>query len=627
MSAKENTPQDKTELTIGVPYWAVALIAMAVLEALSFATGKFQVTGNTLFDYDTLTRLAYLRQAIQNHSLNHGFFDRINAPYGMVLHWTLPFNLYMLGVIKLFALIDPKTALQYAGYWAGTIMRAAIGPAAYWAGRRILSPGASGLASILVAFSPYLLVYAHRGTANHHVLMYLEAVLLLGLALRVVLRPPSTYLPLLAGAMAGLCLWTTFEMVLAVGPLFAVLFFLWIIHGPSRLRPLLLVSASFAVTVTIAVLIDPPYGGLGAKVLDHISMPFQTLASIPLLIAIGAYYRQPKSEQRRAAYVFVTGLIAGLVWIACYPFALHGVQGAMDPYVTREWLSQIEEVLPVNGWRKVAAFLGSSLLAIVLVFVWRAPRDRKESMLGGLIFLYVLGQLHFRFVLYAAVATPYFLAYAYERARRNNGEFPPDYVGLARPWAAFVMAVFFVIQISITIFHYDVYNGPDNKDDISDSVTCNPYLVRGPLSDVAWMGVGKKDPIIVNEVNNAAALLYWTDVRTVAGNYHRDSQGIKDDYMFFRDMGDKTAKDIVRKRGADFVLLCGNGNNASYSYETTARAAQEMAKPGDEFSPQETLYTRLTDEEPPPWLKLRDWPDGVDTDLLLYQVDRTKLGK
>ncbi len=624
MSEKENT-----SLTLRLPFWLVGPILMLVIEAISFALDNYQVLGNTLHDYDTVTRMAYLRQVIQRHTLAHGFFDRINAPFGMVLHWTLPFNFIVLAIIKLFSFFVPNDAIHYAGYWTGFIFRVVVGPAAYWAGREVLKPAAAGMASLLILFSPYLLAYAHRGTANHHALMFLETVLMAGLAFRFVNRPLSNLrLPIAIGAMAALCLWTTFEMVIVLGPLFAVIFYLWLIEGETRLRQLLLSTASFSIVMTFALLVDAPYGGYDARILDRVSMPFQTLASIPFLLALGAYFVKPSNEFRRVGYLFLAGLVAGLFWLACYPFALDGVQGAMDPYVAREWLAQIEEVMPIHEWREILFYLGPGVIGALFVFKWHVPRERKEPVLFGLGFLYILGQLHFRFALYIAVAAPYFLAYVYERSRRDNGEFPSGYRDYAKTAALGIMAVYVVVQICALIIHVDVMSEPDkNKgkdDDVPDSVTCNPWLVRKPLSDAAWMGLGKTDPIIINEVNDASQLLYWTDVRTLAGNYHRDSAGIKDDYLFFRDLGESDARNTVRKHNADFVLVCGNGNNPTYSFVSVARAQKEMSKLGDEFDPQNTMYTRLTDEKPPSWLKLKPWPEDIDTDLLLYEVDKSQ---
>jgi hypothetical protein len=121
-------------------------------------------------------------------------------------------------------------------------------------------------------------------------------------------------------------------------------------------------------------------------------------------------------------------------------------------------------------------------------------------------------------------------------------------------------------------------------------------------------------------------------VRVLAGNYHRDSQGIKDSFLFFRDMGemsgdgDAMAKDIARRRGIDYVLICADGGNVGFSFTTTDKGFAALKGPKDGYKPDETLYTRLADEDPPDWLKPKPWPNGVNSDLLLYQVDRSRLG-
>ncbi len=253
--------KEATLFFLPVPWWSLPLILLILLEGTSFAAEGFQVGGNTLHDYDTVTRLAYLRDVMARHAWNHGLFERINAPYGMRLHWTLPFNLILLGIVKAFALFNPATALQYAGYWTGPLFRVIIAPAAYWAGRQILSPVASAFASGMILFSPYLFDYAHRGTANHHVLLVLDSILLAGLALRTARRPEAGgLLPLALGAMAGFCLWTTFELVILVAPLFLILFVVWIVEGELRYRQVLLASAGFSLMLSVALLADAPHG-------------------------------------------------------------------------------------------------------------------------------------------------------------------------------------------------------------------------------------------------------------------------------------------------------------------------------------------------------------------------------
>ena len=132
-------------------------------------------------------------------------------------------------------------------------------------------------------------------------------------------------------------------------------------------------------------------------------------------------------------------------------------------------------------------------------------------------------------------------------------------------------------------------------------------------------------PVMMAEVNEAAPLLFWTGVRLVAGNYHSDSRAIEDDYLFYRDTGQRVAADIAKARGVDYVMLCAKPRNFNYAFTSLAIGRAEYRNHGKAYTPQQTLYTRLADGKPPDWLTLQPWPDDVRTQLRLYRVDRPKL--
>ena len=160
----------------------------------------------------------------------------------------------------------------------------------------------------------------------------------------------------------------------------------------------------------------------------------------------------------------------------------------------------------------------------------------------------------------------------------------------------------------------------NNVDADEDEGSCNPYDVMEALNDDEFLAA-RPDAIIMADINMTPRILYWTHDRTVAGNYHRDNRGIKDNYVFFRDMGDATAKAIASTRGIDFVLICGKGDDGDYSYSTSAKAVEATHDPSKTVPPENTLYTRLVRQDPPGWLNLRDWPEGTDSQLMLYQVE------
>jgi hypothetical protein len=607
-------PKSRNFFILRIPYWIVVPILLALIELVGFAADGFQVAGDTISDSDSLMRLAYLKQVWATGHWQQGFFDRNNAPYGMVLHWTLPFNLFILGLAKSLFFLNPDQALQYAGYWTGPIFCFAVAGAAYGAGRQILSPIAASFAAGLMTFSPFLFNYADRGEANHHALLYLDTIAMTGFAFAAARRRNNKVVALLGGAMAAFCLWCSFELVLLSGAYFAFLFCLWVKEGESRLKQVLLSAGAFVGATGFALLVDPPYGGYGVIVFDHISLAFVVLASLPLVVGLAAMPFRFTGWVQRLVFLTIAGSVTAGLWLLCFPSALGGVQGAMDPYVAQEWLTSINEVHPLKGWREIVLYLGAGALCLPLIPVVTRNNGLRVAWLAILLGVGVMADRHYRFAGYSIIAAGFFLAYAFDCTRTSTRR---RVRVIARTLAIMLFAGFFGAEVFSNVLGMDIEH-PAEED---DGYNCDPYDVKDQLNDPAFLG-DKETAIVADDINATPMLLYWTRLRTLAGNYHRDSQGIKDSYLFFRDLEDDTAQRIAKKRGIDFVLVCASGNNLGYSFTSQAKAVKEDAKKDNDYAPDPTLYTRLTDQIPPDWLELVPWLDNVDSDLLLYRVKK-----
>src|SRR6185437_13219072 len=62
---------------------------------------------------DTDGYMHALRQQLLMQGKPFSFVARDNAPYGFVMHWTAPYDVYTVGLVKLFGLfVDPETAFH-----------------------------------------------------------------------------------------------------------------------------------------------------------------------------------------------------------------------------------------------------------------------------------------------------------------------------------------------------------------------------------------------------------------------------------------------------------------------------------------------------------------------------------
>ena len=603
-----------------LPYWILPIMLYVLLDLAGLAHHRFQVSADSITDSDTLTRLAYLRQVIETGRWDHGVFAGMNTPYGMILHWSLPFNMLILALVRLFSFsldLPPEAALHYAGYWTGPVCRVLIAPSGYWVARRLLSPPAAAVAATLMLFSPFLFNYAYNGSANHHALLYLDGVLLVGFGLRALLDSDQPGRGFAFGLFAAFCLWDSPEMVLFAGPLLLAAIWLWIRDGAPRQRSLLLTLGTFSIGAWTALLADPPFGGVGAIWYDQLSAPLAVAADLPLLILLGGLFLPLDGEPRRLAYVLVAGPVAVLLWLALFPSALHGVQ--IDPYLAREWLAVNREWEPVLQWQRVLLYIGGGGVSLLVASEYRGPREHKELLVFGLGLLCFLATWHFRLAGLLSVASALFLGYWFDNAQRGLERFPPSLTKHARLAAILLCVGPLALELALTASDIRIARWFMGEG-AAKHPNCDAYAARTALNDQAWMAAGGGHPRIAADINLAASVVYWTRASTLAGNYHRDNAGLMDAFAFFRDPGESTAHAIAARRGIDFVLICGKARNSGFSFASIANASAAYGRGGEDYEVEDTLYSRLMAGRSPAWLRARKWPPDIRTDLLLYQV-------
>src|SRR6266480_7167013 len=98
-----------------VPLWLIPLLGLLILHCGQIiALHRLQIADIT--DPDTLMRLARIKFVLETHGWHGGFFPRDNAPYGIVLHWTMLFDLPIIALTQLASLVMPfEQALHFAG--------------------------------------------------------------------------------------------------------------------------------------------------------------------------------------------------------------------------------------------------------------------------------------------------------------------------------------------------------------------------------------------------------------------------------------------------------------------------------------------------------------------------------
>ena len=211
---------------------AIPLGCLALIQVLLALTGIVPVLDGSLADSD-----AYMRLSRVLHLHDGGaWFDprepRVNPPAGHVQHWTRPLDgLLLAGAWLLEPLLGFARALHLWGVLISPVLLALAVIATAWAAAPALDRDTRLLACLVLLTQPSVLAYTSIGRPDHHILLLLLALSLIGLTARLAAAPHDRRAALLAGAIAGLAIWVSPEAMRHWrdrAPLISV------IHGPER---------------------------------------------------------------------------------------------------------------------------------------------------------------------------------------------------------------------------------------------------------------------------------------------------------------------------------------------------------------------------------------------------------
>ena len=287
-------------------------------------------------------------------------------------------------------------------------------------------------------------------------------------------------------------------------------FVLWVAEGERRIKQVLLSSAAFAAMTGFALLIDPPYGGYKTIVFDHISLAFVILASLPLVVGLASLPLRLITWRPRFIFLVLAGAMTSGLWLLCFPSAFGGVEGAMDPYVAKEWLASINEVHPLKGWREILIYLGAGALCLPLIPVVARKNYQRVALLILLVGLGALGETHYRFSGYIIIAAAFFLGTAFDKTRISSRRWIRL---IAVSFATLLFLEAFAGEVLSDVFYVDL----ENRGGEDDGYNCDPYDVKDLLNDPNFMDSKIAAPIVADDINATPMLLYWTDLRTLAG--------------------------------------------------------------------------------------------------------------
>jgi asparagine N-glycosylation enzyme membrane subunit Stt3 len=593
--------------------WLPCLLAVGLwlaVHAVVVAFGATPAAEGRFIGTDSYMRLVRVTQLYEAGAWFDGAIARGNAPHGMPLHWTRPFDVLLLaGAWLLAPFLGFDRALSGWATWISPVLHLGVLLALFWALAPLLDAWRRTLAVAALLAQIGTLAYAMAGRADHHMLILLVFVTTLGLNLRLLTRPFDARLALAAGAVLGFGLWVSVEFLAMLGVTFAALAATWVLRGGLCARRNLWHALGLAAALALAILVELPPSDYLADHYDRISVVHLTIAGLALgfWTVAGALERrggQAFGGWGRVAVAGLGALVAGGLLFAVYPKFFGGPTVDVDPRLEVNVLASIKELQPLMphdaaSFGRFLLYLGPALVAVPFLGALLL-RERRDPAWDAWLYIALATALFLpmalamlRFAPYAEVLLAVALGEALGRLlERMGGVSPTALRALARTGAALV-----VLLGSLFLGSSMLQAGPK-----SPRPSCSLDGAVETLTRPA--GLGGRPRVILAHFDYGPELLYRTPHAVVAAPYYSNSAGLLDSDRIFRSNDQEESRRLIDQRGVDLILLCRD------------KAGPEAAFGGG------TFLGGLLLGRAPAWLRPVELPAGPAGTIALYEVAR-----
>jgi len=583
-----------------------------------FALRHARFDGAWLVDPDCYVRLMRVARLARTGSWYDSFEPLLNAPHGLVMHWTRPFDVLLLGLtVPGLAMTNFETSLYWAAVLVGPLLAAVTIGILVWGALAILPRWGTVVLAVMFLAQAGLYSVFQPGRPDHHSLHLTLAALTLALIVRWTVAPQRLALAGWAGLVVAVALWVGTEALLTLFIALAGLGCLWLAGRREAAEALGRFTLVFALGIIAAMAIErPPSQWLDVE-LDRLSLMHVALAAALLVaswIIVAAQRRHPGgSLLPRLLVACVSALVPILVMAVAFPSFFEGPYGSVAPEVQAVFLVNVREAEPLlargpNSWRDAVFALGPIVFAAPFA-AWRVLRGTPGERDAYLILLlalaaYVAGTFHqIRLLPYGELVMVWLWAAVVVAIVR----FIPR-LG-RRPWSVLVAAAAIAaVLLGHVVAAAVIGIQGQRRTAEAASETCDwPGLARY-LASASIQGT------VLTYIFPGPELAWRTGLGVIAAPYHRDEAGILDVDRAFRGSAE-AARAIVEDRDVGVIVLClveqGRGGHDWYA---------NAGGPG-------SFYDRLAGGDPPDWLRRIGQGEPELKGFLVYQVEPSALGQ
>ncbi len=599
-------------MTVRAPAYLFPLALLIVVQVLFMMRGDSPLPNHALWGTDGYMRLLRAETLAETGQWFNSTIARANTPDGDTLHWTRPFDVLLLaGAAPLIPMLGLKESLYWWGVMISPVLHWLILLAMLWAARPLFSRQALVYLGVVFLPQPALLSYYAAARPDHHSLIGLLFVLLLGCALRLVSGRSDRRMAVVAGAIGGLGLWVSVEFLLPLALVLTALGVAWLIEGADRARSGRNFALGLVLVVVLALIAERPSGLEFAVEYDRISIVHLYVMAIILAFWQAVLVVNVQSRPARLG-VGVFGLIGIFGAIAyAFPLFMAGPYTLVDARVVAVWFKDTAEVRslinpanPLKSLRETLFMVGPALVAGPWLW-WQIKRCAPERRLSwgliglGLVVFVPLTLYQARWATYAEfLIVPAYTSLILAMLERldRDGLASGIKAQIARAAArAMIVGGMACAFLLLTVMVYKMEQAKPAAPGCA-MAKMSKHLAAAPE-------LNKTPQRIMTLVFFGPEILYRSDHAVVGTPYQRNTAGILDTIDFFAAEKPSTAHTIAKSRGIDLVMIC-----------TTAKEGRWYDKP-------DSLFRRLATDRAPNWLSPVALPKELAKTFRLYATE------
>jgi hypothetical protein len=588
--------------------WFPVLVAL-MMQAIFVTRGLTPVLDGGLYGPDAYMRLARVTELAEGGGWAHSVSERSNAPSGLELHWTRPFDVLLLaGAAPLAPLLGFRAALYWWAVVISPLLQIATLMVLFRAGRRFFEPPGRVFLCLIFLCQPGVIYDFMAGRPDHQSLMGLLFALSVALTLRLMGSEPRPRQALGAGVVVALALWVSVESLVAAALMLAALGLSWVWRGGELARLSLIVALAATAGMGLALLVDPMADGVLAAHYDRLSIVHVVLVAVVALfwLAVAGLEQGARAVRgvpgRAAIAAAGAALVLGLAWLA-FPKLFGGPYVDLDPAlgpIFRKFVGQSRPLFSDDpeSLKQAVYWLGPVALALPFLIQrgWRGPPGERPLwlyLLGGLLLYLVLTISALRWSSYLGLLVAFPVTGLLMAVLGIMDRLALPWRSLAR---ALTVVLFSVGFLSLGIL-FQRQSAQFARAEVAESAAGKCSLQDFAEFANRAAADGDTPQRILANVFSGPELLYRTPHQVVATPLHRNAAGIGDAYAILSAASDRRARELVRGRGITWILLCPG------SVEPVLFRRPDGAT---------TLYQRLAAGAPPPWLRPLALPPGLE---------------